>query len=274
MRQFVYRFSAMSTACELIVFAQEKKDADHIAELIVHETKRLEKKYNYYDPASFLSQLNNRQIDLLDRESANLLERAKRYYTLTDGVFDISIATFKALYTTCDSAEKLFHEKKRLMPYVGCEHFKIKKERLIFDNPHTMLDLGGFVKEYAVDRAAALVKKAKLFAALINFGGDIYAHGIKPDGNAFRIGIKDPTDPSRHATDIALHNQAIATSASYERHYTIGTVTLSHIFSKEDAKNLHNSVSIISNNCVECGVFATALMANPRITTKHRHIIL
>ncbi len=274
MRQFVYRFTAMTTACELILFNQEKKHADLIAESILQETKRLEKKYNYYDAASFLSQLNSRQTDLLDRESVNLLERAKRYYTLTEGVFDISVATFKALYSTCDTTNKLLYEKERLIPYVGCEHFKIKKERLIFDNPYTMLDLGGFVKEYAVDRATAIVKKAKLFAALINFGGDIYAHGIKPDGSAFRIGIKDPTDPSRYATNVTLHNQAIATSASYERHYTIGTATLSHIFSKEESKNVYNSVSIISDNCVECGVFATALMANPCITTKHRHIIL
>lgn len=151
MKQYIYKFEAMSTECELILFSHSKEVADKAAKSVLQEAKRLEKKYNYFDENSYLSALNKREETLLDMESKNLLERAKKYYTKTGGIFDITVATFKALYTQNLSQAQLKEKKEALLPYVGCEHFAIKKGKLIFDNSFTMIDLGGFVKEYGVE---------------------------------------------------------------------------------------------------------------------------
>ncbi len=272
--QYVYKFSAMSTPCELMVFLEQKSKADSLAESVVLEAKRLEKKYNYYSENSYLSLINTRKESVLDQESKSLLTRAKQYYGLTNGIFDITVATLKPLYTSETSLQELAEKKESLLPFMGCEHFEIKKDKIIFDNEFTKIDLGGFVKEYAVDRVATLLRKKKVKAALINFGGDIYALGKKPNGECFKVGIKDPNNLEEHLQYVELENQALTTSASYERNYTIENKQFSHIISKNRTYETPQSVSIISSTCVESGVYSTALMIDPNLKHNNRAIII
>ena len=264
----------MTSPCEIILFCDNKDKADEVAKAILTEAKRLEKKYNYYDSNSFLSKINTRAENLLDAESKSLFKLAKQYYKKTDGIFDITIATIKDLYKTETSIDSLEEEKNALLPYVGCEHFEIKKDKIYFDNDFTKLDLGGFVKEYAVDRAVAIVKKSKIKSALINFGGDIYALGKKPNGEKFKVGIKDPKDPTQNAKFVEIQNQALTTSASYERNYQIENYSYSHIISKEKSNNTPLSVTVISKNCVESGAYSTSLMIDTSLKNSHLVITL
>jgi len=273
MKKYIYKFEAMSTPCELILYSLTKTKADEAAKAVLFESKRLEKKYNYYDKNSYLSQINSRQTLELDKESKSLFSRAKKYYTLTQGVFDISVATIKDLYKESLNIKELEAEKELLLSFVGCEHFTLNRNKIIFDNEFTKLDLGGFVKEYAVDRAVMILKKHKIISALVNYGGDIYALGKKPDGSKFKIGIKNPKNPKEYIKEVFLQNQALTTSASYERNYKIEDKIYSHIISKELSTSQAKSVSIISTNCVESGVYSTSLMIDEKIQTTNTVII-
>ncbi len=271
--KFVYKFKAMSTVCELIIYEAQKAKADSTAESVVKEVKRLEKKYNYYDENSYLSLINKREEFKLDNESKSLLQRASQYYKSTDKIFDITTATIKDLYSSESSTTILNEKKAQLLPFVGCENFNIKKDKIIFNNEFTKIDLGGFVKEYAVDRSANIIKKAKVKSALINYGGDIYAIGKKPNGERFKIGIKDPANPTENLEYIEIENQALTTSASYERNFKVEQLEISHIISKEELSLSPKSVTVISTNCVESGVYSTALMINPQLKHNNRAII-
>lgn len=272
----IYKFTAMSTPCELIFYHSKKAQCDAVASEILSEVKRLEKKYNYYAEDSFLSQINRRIEKRLDDETQRLLQRASLYYAKTDGVFDITVATIKEIYMSAKNSDILHKRQSELLPYTGCEHFSIKKGIIRFDNPYTKIDLGGFVKEYAVDRSAHIARRNKIHSLLINYGGDIYALGSRPDKRAFRIGIKDPLNPKRYATFVEIADEALTTSASYERGYNIAKERFSHILSKQEcyAKEKPNSVTVISNNCVESGVYSTSLMINPHLKVDHRTLFL
>ena len=273
-QKHIYHFIAMTTPCEVILYSDQKIKADNAAQDILKEVKRLEKKYNYYDDTSFLSQINLRATNVLDNETKTLLSRAKKYYTMTSGIFDITIATIKDLYKSHTNIDILEKEKEKLLPYVGSEHFEIKRNKILFDNPFTKLDLGGFVKEYAVDQSIKIVKKHKIRSAMINYGGDLYALGKKPDGQKFCVGIKDPQDNTKHSQYVDLEDQALTTSASYERNYQIEDDLFSHIMSKSLPSSSVKSVTVISHNCVESGVFSTALMIDPSLVHHHQSIIL
>ncbi|HHD81923.1 MAG TPA: FAD:protein FMN transferase [Campylobacterales bacterium] len=272
---FVYKFEAMSTPCELHLYTEEKNKADTTAKKVLEEAKRLEKKYNYFSETSLLSQLNQRTSSKLDTETKTLLQQAKHYYAKTEGIFDVTVATFKDLYKETKDSQTLKRKKEILKPYVGCEHFSIKRDKLVFDNPHTKIDLGGFVKEYAVDRAVQLIKKSKINSALVSFGGDVYALGRKPNGKHFKIGISNPAKPQEALLYQEIENQALTTSGSYERFYTIEEQNYSHILSKSSSdKEMPRSVTVISPTCLESGVYSTALMLNPDLKTKHQTIML
>ncbi len=273
-KKYIYHFTAMTTPCEVILYSDIKAKADKVAQDILKEVKRLEKKYNYYDHTSFLAQINLRHVSELDLETKTLLSRAKQYYKMTSGIFDITIATIKELYRSNIKLDELEKNKEKLLLYVGCEHFEIKRNKIIFDNAFTKIDLGGFVKEYAVDQSIKIVKKHKIRSAMINFGGDLYVLGKKPDGQKFRVGITDPDDSTKHAHFIELENQALTTSASYERNYQIEDGVFSHILSRSLPNSTSRSVTVISSNCVESGVFSTSLMIDPTIQHNHQSIII
>ena len=262
----------MTSPCELQIYCNDTHKAKKIAQKILNTAKELEIKYNFYNPSSYLSALNQRQSNILDTQTKDLLTRAKLFYTQSNKIFDITMGTLSHArkQKTQVQIEEAMHT---LQPYVGVEHFKIKKNKLIFDNPHTLIDLGGFVKEYAVDMAVKILKKAKIQSGLINFGGDIYALGIKPNGHAFSIGIKNPLNPTEYITQQSISNQALTTSASYERRHTIEGKTYSHIITKEASlQEKILSVTVIAKDTVEAGVFSTALMINPQLPTRHKNI--
>jgi len=254
----------MTSPCELQLYCNDVLKSRAIAKKIMLMAKELENKYNFYNPNSYLSQLNQRKIDVLDVQTKDLLARAKLFYNKTNGVFDITMGTLTQS-RKLESIGRIEKEMQRLQPFVGVEHFNIKKNKLIFDNPHTLIDLGGFVKEFTVDQAVKILKKEKIASALLNFGGDIYALGLKPNGEKFTIGIKNPLNSSEHLTSIKLKNQALTTSASYERNHEVEGKNFSHIISTTGLQNKVLSATVVASSVLEAGVFSTALMIEPEL---------
>ena len=249
----------MTTPCEVHLYATSQDKARKVASDILESSKKLEAKYNFYDPNSYLASLNKREVNTLDYQTKEILKQAKQFYTQTNSIFDVTVGTLKQSMQY-KSIKEIEESREKLSAFVGCEHFEIKRDTLHFTNPYTTIDLGGFIKEYAVDNALKIVKKAKIETALINFGGDIYALGLKPNGEAFKIGIKNPLSPKEYIQDVYLSDQALTTSASYERNQTVEGKSYSHIMHTQDLQKKVLSASVISPTVLQSGVYSTALM--------------
>ena len=90
------------------------------------------------------------------------------------------------------------------------------------------LDLGGYAKGYALDRAALYLRSQGVKNALINVGGNIIAlgqHGDKP----WRVGIQHPRKPGPIATLDLPDGWAIGTSGDYQRYFELGGKRYCHI---------------------------------------------
>jgi thiamine biosynthesis lipoprotein len=85
---------------------------------------------------------------------------------------------------------------------------------VILDRP-LLLDLGAVAKGLAIDLAAQ--ELSALSGASINAGGDAYLLGTDLAGNPWPTGIADPLRPGQLITELALADQAIATSGDYAR---------------------------------------------------------
>ena len=272
-KRHIYKFTLMTSPCEIHIFCDDANKSRSIASKILQRAKALEQKYNFYNPNSFLSAINQRKTDKLDPQTKDLLTRAKLFYTKTDGIFDVTMGTLTATRKQ-KTVAKIEDEVKKLLPFVGMEHFKIKKNRISFDNPYTLIDLGGFVKEFAIEQSVKILKKEKINSALINFGGDIYALGGKPNAEAFSIGIKNPLNPTQNITTVRLKDQALTTSASYERHQKIEEKIYSHIIGREALQSKIISATVISSSVVESGVYSTALMVEPKLQISLEKILI
>ncbi len=104
-----------------------------------------------------------------------------------------------------------------LLPALGAYSYEPPARRLTRRHPAVALDLGGIAKGYALDLAAADLRALGLRAALIDLGGNLYCLGEAAPGEAWQVGIRDPLDRERMFAALALRDEAVATSGSYER---------------------------------------------------------
>jgi thiamine biosynthesis lipoprotein len=91
--------------------------------------------------------------------------------------------------------------------------------------PGGRFDPSGYVKGWAVERAAAILSRAGSASHLVNGGGDVQCVGGRPRADSrsgqspepWRVGVADPLRPGRLALVVAATDGAIATSGVSER---------------------------------------------------------
>jgi thiamine biosynthesis lipoprotein len=92
-------------------------------------------------------------------------------------------------------------------------------------SPSGQFDPSGYVKGWAVERAASLLSEAGSAAHLVNGGGDVQCVGGRAvheydtgyDTEPWRVGIADPFRPGALALVVAAPDCAVATSGTAER---------------------------------------------------------
>ncbi len=104
----------------------------------------------------------------------------------------------------------------------------INGDRVVSRNPAVRLDLGGYAKGYALDRAAAILRAADIRDALINIGGNVMALGRKGE-QPWRVGIQDPREPGPLAALPLYDGEAIGTSGDYQRYFELEGVRYAHL---------------------------------------------
>jgi thiamine biosynthesis lipoprotein len=124
------------------------------------------------------------------------------------------------------------------------------------------IDFGGIVKEYAVDRAAALCQGAGVRHGVINLGGDIKVIGPRADGSPWRIGIRHPRHKEAVMRTILLREGALASSGDYERCLIVDGVRYGHILNPKTGWPVRHlaAVSVIADFCVVAGSASTIAM--------------
>jgi thiamine biosynthesis lipoprotein len=95
-------------------------------------------------------------------------------------------------------------------------------------NKAVQLDLGGYAKGYALDRARTILREQGIDNALINIGGNVLALGTRGD-RPWRVGIQHPRKPGPLAI-LELHDgEAIGTSGDYQRYFELDGKRYCHL---------------------------------------------
>jgi len=259
---YVHRFMAMTVPCEVTLIAS---NAAQLALDIEANTRRLEEKFNFYSDTSMLTKLINQRSGkrvVIDTETRDILLKVREYSALTQGIFDITVGTVKALLQNGTSTREQVYQAAA--PYMGLAVWDIEDNTLILNYPITRLDLGGVIKEVAVDQALAIAEQTSR-GVLVNFGGDIRASGCKIDGSDFVVGVVNPHEQTQALFALPLCNQALTTSAHYARRQQFSDEESSHILASQDTHKQVISVTVVADSALQAGIMSTALTINPRL---------
>ncbi|MBF0613750.1 MAG: FAD:protein FMN transferase [Magnetococcales bacterium] len=267
MKKINIEFRAMTTTCTVDLFTTHESQATALLHQVQQNTRQLEKKYNFHDPDSWLNQVINRRSThhvTLDPETASILQTVRELSTATRGHFDITTGTIQECYRqpTLAAMQECLEERRQ---WFGLHAWEIDGQTLTLPHPQTRMDLGGVIKEHAVDETAHLLNTHGIHSALINFGGDVRAIGHKPDGRPFSVAIKNPKNRQAILTVVTIANQALTTSGSYERIHQVGNGRFSHILSPRVTSGEILSATMIGESTLRCGVYSTAFMLDTNI---------
>jgi thiamine biosynthesis lipoprotein len=260
------RWNAMGTPCELQLFAADPALARRAAERAIADVARLEARYSRYREDSLLSELNRvaaRGGALeVDAETAALLDYAASCHRESEGLFDVTSGVLRRAWRFERGEPPDARLVEALLERVGWHRLVWARPRLEFPVAGMELDLGGVVKEYAADRAAALCREAGVASGLVNLGGDIAVVGPRPGGAPWRIGIRHPRDPNALVGSVELERGALASSGDYARCIVHEGVRYGHILNPRTGWPVRElaSVSVASELCVVAGSAATIAM--------------
>ncbi len=256
-----HRFKAMGTWCEVELCAVPEK-AKAVLAAILAEVERLEERYSRYRPESFLSQINRiaacgGSLEV-DPETARLLDYAQTCYEQSQGLFDITSGILRRAWRFDLNQIPSPDQIEVLRAKIGWDKVDWQPPYLSFPIPGMELDFGGIVKEYAVDRAAALALSAKVHSGVINLGGDIRILGPRPDGSPWRVGVRHPRR-ERLLTTLLMQEGAVASSGDYERCLIMNGQRLGHILNPKTGWPVQYlaAVTVLGELCVVAGSAAT-----------------
>jgi thiamine biosynthesis lipoprotein len=265
LQAFKFLFTAMTVPCELILYESQFTTAQALAQQIIGRTKALENKYNFHNPDSWLNQTINQRSDqqvTLDEECTAILKQVRQLSVMTNGLFDITVGSLS--HAAKSQPNKPLHElKTELQSAMGINSWHLDKHTLLFNDPRSCLDLGGVIKEFAVDEAGKIAQQAS-GGSLISFGGDMRINGRKPDETPFHIGVRDPENKDQLLLSIAVEDASVATSGNYERKTRFANEDKEHIIATttESVSDILSS-TVIAEDTLTAGIYSTALMLNP-----------
>jgi FAD:protein FMN transferase len=99
----------------------------------------------------------------------------------------------------------------------ACAFIRARSGGYFTSAPGGRFDPSGYVKGWAVQRAAELLSAAGSENHVVNGGGDVQCAGGRAPGEPWRVGIADPLRPGGLALVVAAMDCAVATSGVAER---------------------------------------------------------
>lgn len=262
---WVIRFKAMASPCEVHVGCDSASEAGRMASLAYSETFRIESKFSRYREDSVVQAINRSQgrAVIVDTETAQLLDFAANAFQLSEGQFDITSGVLRRAWKFDGSVyepDPTLIESLRSL--VGWDKVAFDGHAITL-RPGMQIDLGGIGKEYAADRVAQLLYETSGRRLMVNFGGDIRAVGSKPDDEPWHIGIESPESAARPIGEIALRDGGVATSGDAKRFCIVDGVRLGHILDPRTGwpvKDAPQSITVLASFCLEAGLLTTLAM--------------
>ncbi len=262
LKAFKLFFRAMGSACDILIFHENKGIAQKAAEIFELETRRIELKYSRYKPDSFLSKINSVAKQggsiSVDDETAMLIDHAFKAYTISDGLFDISSGIFRRIWNKDITQLPGDADIAKIKSLVGLEKLKWERPLLTFSVAGMELDFGGVCKEYAADRAANYCKQAGIQHGFVNLGGDFSIIGPNPDGSPIRLGIINPNG-SGNAAVLNILKGGKANSGIYGEKRIIDGQKITHIINPKTGLPVDGlpAVTVVADTCLEAGMLST-----------------
>lgn len=265
---------AMGSTFSVAAYGADRDSIAAAVDQALEEARRLDRMLSNYRPESEWSQVNRfaaeREVTV-SQELFDLLAACYSYSQKSQGTFDITVGPLMKIWGFYKGSGRMPHrsEVRTALNRVGYQNLLLNplNRTVRFKKDGLELDPGGIGKGYAVDRMAEILRRNGVKAALINAGGSsMYAIGTPPGEKGWQVYIRDPKDSRKTIEELHLKDQSMSTSGSYEKFFTIGRRTYSHIMDPRTGYPAPGmfSVSVIAPRCIDSEAWTKPIYINGR----------
>jgi len=226
--------------------------------------RELEAELTRFQSSSQVYRLNQLgQVEAPTPELVEALRKARYFSDRTGGVFDITVKPAldllqRYLDGTSLPSDAEFEAARSLIDF---EMLSVSKDVLSLGKAGMGVTLDCIGKGYILDKAAERLREHGIRSALIQGGGTLLAIGARLDGSPWRIGIRDPENPSGVVGKITLADRAVATSGDYENFFSPDE-RYYHIIDPTTARSplFSHSATVTAPTAAEADPLGVALM--------------
>ena len=225
------------TLVDISIYGESEAEAQAVSAVIIRDFQDLHNRLHAWRPSD-ITRINHAfakgKVPVsIKADLAAMINDATTLSIQSKGAFNPAIGgliknwgfqndEFKAIQIDDNKINQLVSAKPQMTD------LEIANGKIFSNNPAVQLDLGGYAKGYALDKAVLTLRKQGVKNALINIGGNIIAlgkHGDKP----WRVGIQHPREPHAIASLNLESGWAIGTSGDYQRYFDLDGKRYCHI---------------------------------------------
>jgi FAD:protein FMN transferase len=260
-------FRALGTQCLVLFRQQDERAALTFAAEALDWIGKFEAKFSRYREDSLISKINQaagKEWVAIDTETEQILDLADQLFHVTSGVLDptmlplLRVWDWKTVHLQLPSGEEI----KTALSLTGWQKVQRKKGFIHLPKPGMGLDLGGFGKEFAVDRLVHIARAHGLKDFLIDLGRDVFASGGNGQHPFWHVGLESGKQPGNCWGGLAVDGFAVCTSGDYARHFVHDGMRYGHILDPRTgwpvANGVH-AVTAIAPHCLQAGIYSTAV---------------
>ena len=277
----VWRGDAMGAVAQLQVHHHDRGAAESLIRRSVAEVQRLERIFSLYRDDSALVALNRGGMlvapptDLVD-----LLTASRQHWEMTAGAFDPTVQALWTLYhdhfskPAADPAGPSETDLEAALSRVGLDVVIFDRNRVTLPRRGMALTFNGIAQGYVTDKVVAILRAAGVANSLVDMG-EPRALGSHPSGQAWRVGIADPDEPSTVMEVVDVVDGAVATSGSYGFRFD-REGRFNHLLDPRTGRSAerYKSVTVMTPSASVADALSTAfsLMPADAIASVLRHI--
>lgn len=257
-------------------------DQQLIQEIITDTFSDVNRIYNKWNPESEVSRINRLkayETISLSPELEHFLHLTEKIVKQSDGRFDPTIEPLQQIWKSHLECCTIPNQKEinEILPCVGWNHLHFGHGKIFKDHGKTSLDLGGIAKGYCVDLLVERIVAAGFNDVLVEWGGEIRAHGRHSGERQWRVNISGLDEDSQDAiAQISIDNQSIATSGDYIQKWSVqqdgNEIIYFHIIDPRTARPLEStqssvaSATVMAPTCMMADGLTKAVMMHPSLS--------
>lgn len=239
------------TLVEVTVYGVDKERAETATGQVLQAFDRMHQLWHPWEPGP-MERINAALAEgreaALDPETRAALLDARQYAIASDHLFNPAIGNLVRLWGFhTDSFTPVRPDPAAVARLVRAQprltDLDIGERTVQSRNRRVRIDLGGYAKGLALDRATGILRGAGIRNALINIGGNVMALGRRGD-RPWHIAIQHPRRAGALAELDLRDGEAVGTSGDYQRFFELAGQRYCHLIDPRSGEPVRHTQAI------------------------------